>query len=282
MQDPVTLETSSADRAVVVKIGGAALEESSIRRTIAQRLARLHRAGERVVVVHGGGGEVDRLVKRLGMTTDRRDGIRITPPEQMEIVAGVLAGRVNTDLVASLAAEGVPAMGLTLCDGGLARCRVATGLDFDPGRVGEVVDGDPRAIEALGDAGFLPVVASIGCDEQGELLNVNADAAAAGLANIVEARELLLLTDVPGVRGPDGEIAVELDRVVVETGIAEGWIDGGMIPKVRGALAAADSIGISVRIAGWGSDEAGTRIVPSSTAATHRHRSPAPAGSPGR
>lgn len=282
MHDPMTVASPAPRRPVVVKIGGAALEDPATRGVVVGRLADLHRRGERLVVVHGGGGEVDRLVTRLGMTTDRRDGIRITPPDQMEIVAGVLAGRVNTDLVAGLVAEGVPAMGLTLCDGGLARCRVATGLGFDPGRVGEIVDGDPRAIEALGDAGFLPVVASIGCDEQGELLNVNADAAAAGLANIVEARELLLLTDVPGVRGPDGEIAIELDRVVIEMGIAEGWIHGGMVPKVRGGLAVADSIGIPVRIAGWGSDETGTRIVPSTTDAAAPIPSSAPARSAGR
>ena len=281
MHDPMTVASPAPRRPVVVKIGGAALEDPATRGVVVGRLADLHRRGERLVVVHGGGGEVDRLVTRLGMTTDRRDGIRITPPDQMEIVAGVLAGRVNTDLVAGLVAEGVPAMGLTLCDGGLARCRVATGLGFDPGRVGEIVDGDPRAIETLGDAGFLPVVASIGCDERGELLNVNADIAAAGIAAIVHARELMLLTDVPGVQGADGSIRADLDRVVIEAGIAEGWIHGGMVPKVRGGLAVADSIGIPVRIAGWGSDETGTRIVPSTTDAAAPTPSSAPARSAG-
>jgi len=260
MHDPVTIETKAGSRPTVVKIGGAALEAAESRVAIAARLADLDRSGDRLVVVHGGGGEVDRLVASLGMETIRRDGIRITPPEQMGLVASVLAGRVNTELVASLAALSVRAVGLTLCDGGLAVCRVARGLDFDPGRVGEISDGDPHLLEILWDAGFVPVVASIGCDEQGELLNVNADAAAAGIARIANARELLLLTDVPGVRGPDGATRSELDRHEIESGIAAGWIAGGMIPKVHGALAAAEASGVAVRIAGWSGEDPGTRI----------------------
>lgn len=274
MRHPVTVEASPSNRPTVVKIGGAALEDPADRTAIAARLAQLHRGGARLVVVHGGGGEVDRLAAALGMETVRREGIRITPPAQMALVAAVLAGRVNTELVAAIAAARVPAIGLTLCDGGLARCRVATGFAFDPGRVGEVADGDTHLLETLGDAGFLPVIASIGCDERGDLLNVNADTAAASLARIADARELLLLTDVPGVRGPDGVTCPELDRPAIEAGIAAGWIQGGMIPKVRGALAAAESSGVGVRIAGWSGDDSGTRILPGTALESLGHGEP--------
>lgn len=276
MREPVTIDAAAHRPPTIVKIGGAAIESPDLRRRIARRIADLHHGGGRLVLVHGGGGEVDRLVAALGMKTERRSGIRVTPPEQMAVVAGVLAGRVNTELVASLVAAGVPAVGLTLCDSGLAGCRRISGLAFDPGRVGEVLDGDPRLLEALLDAGHLPVIASIGADEHGELLNVNADVAAAGVARIAGAAELLILTDVPGVRGPRGEVEDALDASAIDAGIERGWIEGGMIPKVRGALAAAESSGIAARIAGWDGDHPGTRILSRTVASSADDREPTP------
>jgi acetylglutamate kinase len=251
---------------LVVKVGGGLLEGDGPE-AIAGLAPPLRRGGG-VVLVHGGGTAVDRQLAALGFDTVRREGIRITPPEQMDAIAGVLAGSVNKRLVAALLAAGVPAAGVCLGDGGLAACRRRRG-GFDAGCVGEVAGGEGGLLRVLLAAGYLPVVSSIGIGEDGELLNLNADDAAAGLARILDARELLLLTDTAGVRGRDGGTLRQLDREAIDRGIAEGWIEGGMVAKVRSALHAAETAGIPVRIASWrdpqslcGEAAGGTRILP--------------------
>lgn len=236
----------------VVKLGGALLDRPEAAGAFFSALARLHRERrEGVVVVHGGGAAVDRHLSALGFETERREGIRITPPEQIEAIAGVLAGSMNKRLVGILRALGLPAVGLCLGEAGVAECRPSTAFPFDPGRVGEICGGRPRLVEVLLAEGFLPVLSSIGIDEHGGLLNVNADDAAAGLARLLRARELVLLTDVAGVLGPDGTLRPRLDAREIARGIEEGWIAGGMIAKVRGALAAAEAARVPVRIASW-------------------------------
>ena len=236
----------------VVKLGGALLDRPESAGAFFAALARLHRERrEGVVVVHGGGAAVDRQLAALGFETERREGIRITPPEQIEAIAGVLAGSMNKRLVGLLRALGLPAVGLCLGEAGVVECRKTTAFPFGPGRVGEICGGRPRLLEVLLAEGFLPVLSSIGIDEEGGLLNVNADDAAAGLARVLAARELVLLTDVPGVLGPDGSLLPRLDASEIARGIEEGWIAGGMIAKVRGALAAAEAARVPVRIASW-------------------------------
>lgn len=283
MPDLLTTEPASP---IVVKVGGALLDDPARERPLFDALARLHRdrAGG-VVLVHGGGVAVDRLLAALGHETVRREGIRLTPPSQMDPIAGVLAGSVNKRLVGHLLAMGLPAVGLCLGDGGLAECAVTDAFDFDPGRVGMVKGGRGRLLEVLLREGFLPCVSSIGIDPKGDLLNVNADDAAAGLARILRARELVLLTDVAGVRGADGAILASIDEPTASRGIEAGWISGGMIAKVRGALAAARVAGVPVRIASWsdaapllalaagGAAMGGTRV-------TIRATSPATAATP--
>jgi acetylglutamate kinase len=256
----------------VIKLGGRALEAPEISAPLVLALAERQR--ERPggsVIVHGGGSSVDRLLRGLGHSIERREGIRITPPEQIDLVAGVLAGTVNKRLVAALCAAGAPAVGLCLGDGGIAACVPLRGVGFDPGAVGEVEGGDPRLLRALLDDEFLPVLSSIGFDAAGGLLNLNADTAAAGLAALLGADELLLLSDVPGVLGPDETLCERLDRDEIERGIAEGWIGGGMIAKVRSALSAAEGAGVPVRIGACGDlaliagASGGTRIEPTSS-----------------
>lgn len=269
---------------VVIKIGGALLDDAAAAHSMLDVIieasrARHGAAGPGVVIVHGGGKAVDRQLDRLGMVTERREGIRITPPAQMDQIAGVLAGVINTSLVGWFTARGVPAVGLGLTDGLCCRVDVAADYAFDPGRVGEVVGGDGRLLTHLIDGGFLPVMSSIGLDHEGGLLNVNADDAAVAVARIVGATTLLLLTDVPGVRGPDGAIVESIDRKQAERWIESGTISGGMIVKVRGALDAAEHAGAAVGrvlIASWNEPaalravlegrHAGTRVVGASTA----------------
>ncbi|MBL9148083.1 MAG: acetylglutamate kinase [Phycisphaerae bacterium] len=239
---------------LVVKVGGALLDDPDANRPVVDALADLASdAAGGLVLVHGGGVLVDRHLARLGVTTERIEGIRVTPPDVVEEIVGVLAGRVNARLVGMLQAadRGVRCVGLSLTDGGLCACRKATTYTFDPGAVGEVHGGDPRLVTTLLAAGFTPVISSIGHDERGGFLNINADDAAAAIAGIVHARELVLLTDVPGVLDQSGAVIPSLGRADIERLIADGTIKGGMIAKVRGALAAAVTAGVPVTIASW-------------------------------
>ncbi len=250
---------------IVVKVGGAMLDQPDGADALISALGE--RRGDDAagaIIVHGGGKAVDRQLARLGLPTERREGIRITPPEQMEQIAGVLAGSMNTALVGRLLARGLRPVGLTLSDGGVCRVQRATRYPFDAGRVGEVVGGDPALLRHLVDGGFLPVMSSIGIDAAGESLNVNADDAAAAVARLVGASALLLLTDVPGVLGPDGRVVESLDAAQADAWIADGTISGGMIVKVRGALVAAEGAGGSVGavvVASWNDRVAIRRIL---------------------
>lgn len=237
---------------VVVKLGGAAMDESADSDALWSALADLH-ANEPggVVLVHGGGVEIDRKLARLGFTTERREGIRITPPEQMDEIVGVLAGSMNKLATGKLMRLGVPAVGLCLSDGQTAHCRKTTKYSFDAGRVGQIVGGDPSLITSLLKTGFMPVLCSIGLDESGEALNINADEAAGAIAAVLGARELILLTDVDGVLDEHGVPMKRLAAEQIPAMIASGAIHDGMIPKVRGALEAAGAAGSPAVIASW-------------------------------
>lgn len=237
---------------VVVKLGGAAMEPSPASDALWAALADLHASEPGgVVLVHGGGVEIDRKLAQLGMTSQRREGIRITPPEQMDEIVGVLAGSMNKLAMGRLMRRGVPAVGLCLSDGQSALCRKTTKYGFDAGRVGQITGGDPSLIASLLRAGFMPVLCSIGLDEHGEPLNINADEAAGALAAILGARELILLTDVDGVLDEQGNALSRLTSAQIEEMIASGAITNGMIPKVRGALEAAAAAGAPAVIASW-------------------------------
>jgi len=224
------------------------------------------------VLIHGGGKAVDRRLDRLGLVSERRDGIRITPPEHIDEVVAGLAGSVNKQVVGHIQRHGVPAVGLCLGDGFIAHSFKATGYKFDPGRVGESRGGNPELIHLLLGNGFMPVLCSIGLDEQGLPLNINADDAAAGLACLLECRGLVLLTDVNGVLDAHGTLIDELSPEQVEQNIAGGAITGGMIPKVRGAMQAAQASRAPVTIASWNDPQGlmglvhgqsvGTRVLP--------------------
>ena len=242
----------SATRPFVVKLGGALLDDGEAFCAISNALAAMHQARPgSVVVVHGGGSAVDRHLARLGFETRKRAGIRITPPDQMTAIASVLGGTVNQQIVGALLGRGIDAVGLDLGDGHTTVAEGLTGLDFDPGCVGAIARGTPRLLETLLGGGFLPVLSSVGFDAEGGLLNVNADDAAAGIAKMLGAAALVYLTDVPGVLGADGSVCQELDAAAIDSLIAAGTITGGMIPKVRGALATAQTVGTPVIIASW-------------------------------
>src|SRR5690606_32295514 len=177
--------------------------------------------------------------------------IRITPPELVAEIAAVLAGRVNKLLVGAIQTAGIPAVGLCLGDGDALHTAKAQSLGFDAGRVGEVTGGEARLLRILLAEGFLPVLCSIGLDADGRLLNINADDAAAGVARVLNARALVLLTDVPGILDEDGVRIEHTSAAEIEGLIARGTIHGGMIPKVRAATSAAAAAQAPAIIASW-------------------------------
>jgi acetylglutamate kinase len=255
---------------VVIKIGGRALEEQIHQDELWKVILLLH-ARDGVVLMHGGGAAVDAQLGRLGITSEKRDGIRITPREHLDQIVGVLAGVTNKMLVGAINRCGGRAVGLCLGDGRMATTNKSTRFSFDAGRVGEVSNTDPALLATLLREKFLPVVCSIGIDDKGEFLNINADDAATGLAQRIGASNLVLLTDVAGIKGPQG-IEPELDRARIEEMIAQGSISGGMVVKARSAAATATQMGIPVVIISGESaaplkalvagEKVGTRILP--------------------
>jgi acetylglutamate kinase len=225
---------------IVAKVGGTTLEDASSSPALWRALIDLHRthAGG-VIILHGGGKAVDRQMDRLGFTTERREGIRITPDDQVEEIAGVLAGRINKALVGTLNAMGAKGVGLCLGDGGAIATAKTTKYAFDPGRVGEVTGGDGELLRVLLATKYLPVVSSIGLDADGKFLNVNGDDAAAGIAGVMGAAALILFTDVPGILDGQKKLVREITPAGIERMVASGEISGGMIVKARSASAVA-------------------------------------------
>ncbi len=236
---------------LVMKLGGALLDDPSANASFFVVLAQFIQHNQNVVLVHGGGKSVDRHLELLGFKSEKRDGIRISPAEHMQEIASVLAGQLNARLVGLLQSRGVNAVGLTLADGATTTARKTQKFAFDTGRVGEITGGDPSLIQTLLRNGCTPIFSSIGMDSAGELLNINADEAAAAIARLVSARQLVLLTDVAGVKDNDGNIISSLDRAGVERLTQNGVITGGMIAKVRGALEASEQAGVATLVAGW-------------------------------
>lgn len=254
---------ASEPEVVVVKLGGETLADhfDTLRgvATIAPRY--------RAVMVHGGGKRLSAWLDRLGIESRWEAGRRITDDAALEVAVGVLGGLVNTEIVAALVRMGVPAVGLSGADTGLLTTERISQL----GRVARVTGARPEVLQPLLAAGFVPVVAPLALDEAGAICNVNADEIAAGLAAALHAR-LVLLSDTDGVLDVTGRTIGRLDRSRAEAMIADGTISGGMIPKVRGALAVLEAGGREVVIADGRSPEAvsraledqafGTRLVP--------------------
>ncbi len=286
---------------LIIKIGGAGVDDpfGPTSTPLWAALKEAHRIlSGQLILIHGGGRAVDQHLDKLNIKTDRKEGIRITPPEIMPEITAVLAGRVNKALVGAIQCTGLPAVGLSLGDGlGSITSIKSTDYPFDPGAVGKVTGGDGRLLDTLLDAGFLPVLSTIGLDAKGQQLNINADDAAAGVAKIMHARGLVLLTDVPGVLDANKQLIPQLDAATIHRLIETKVISGGMIPKVKAALAAAELSGAPTTIASWNNpqdlirlakgESIGTKVVPvplvsgrSESPVTPRNPSPLASGPP--
>ncbi|MCX7026126.1 MAG: acetylglutamate kinase [Spirochaetes bacterium] len=233
-------------KVIVVKYGGAAMINEGVRSAVLQDLILMRQVGILPVMVHGGGPEIDRMLKKLGK--EERvfvDGLRYTDDETMEIVQMVLSGKVNKDLVAHIARQGGDALGICGGDGGLFKAEKLQKNGKDLGMVGEISSVDPKVVLMALDAGFIPVVSTIALrqDDQRGYYNINADTASAELAGALGAEKLILLTDVPGILKDMADMATLISLVKKEDVpalVTQGIVSGGMIPKVECCVKALD------------------------------------------
>lgn len=250
------------DGVTLLKVGGAELEEGPVLDDLVDALTSLARSGP-LVIIHGGGSEIARLQKRLGLTPQFVEGLRVTDEDSLQVAEMVLSGLVNKRLTARLVVQGVRAIGLSGVDGGLLRAEKLGHPAGDLGRVGHIVNVDTDCLAALLQLGFTPVISPISLGEDGRPYNVNADHAALAIARAAQVNEMVFLTDVPGVL-QDGHVLAELPAPRARALIAEGVIIGGMIPKVNSALEAVSQGVEAVRItnlAGLAANT-GTRVLP--------------------
>jgi acetylglutamate kinase len=262
----------------VLKLGGELLEDAAATRAAADAIVRLASAGP-LVVVHGGGRAIDAELRARGQSPRFVDGLRVTDDAALETVVSVLAGRTNTALVAAIGAAGGRAVGLTGADGRIALSRraplfesVSDGL-VDLGLVGEPVGTDASLLVQLVEAGCIPVVASIGVDRDGVLLNVNADVLAAHLAAILPARRLIIAGGTAGVLDSEGRTVIELPVEAIDAMTSAGVAHSGMIAKLQACRRAFASGVTDVSIvAGRGAADygsaVGTRLVASRVSAS--------------
>jgi acetylglutamate kinase len=222
---------------LVIKLGGSTLDNQ---RDALEDIVRLRGLGAQPVLVHGGGAEINEWLDRLGLPRRFNRGLRVTDAATLDVVRMVLAGKVNGELVRLVGEVGGRAVGLTGLDGLLLRARR---LAADLGYVGGITRVDPGPIEALSGAGYIPVIAPLALGEDGEVLNINADDAAADLALGLRAAKLLYLSDVPGILDARGTLLSTLTDARVRELIVEGVIRGGMIPKAEAALRALGAVG---------------------------------------
>ncbi|NEQ99193.1 MAG: acetylglutamate kinase [Cyanothece sp. SIO2G6] len=222
-----------AGRTVVIKYGGAAMKDSSLKATVMRDIVFLASIGLRPVVVHGGGPEINTWLNKLGIEAQFKNGLRVTDAPTMDVVEMVLVGRVNKEIVALINTIGGSAVGICGKDGGLIRARPSDqeGIGF----VGEVSQLNPQLVDSLVDSGYIPVISSVAADETGQPYNINADTVAGELAAALGAEKLILLTDIPGILRDKDDVSTlipKLDIQVARTLIDEGVVVGGMIPKV--------------------------------------------------
>lgn len=230
------------DKIFVLKYGGHAFDNETLRAHFARDVLVLRHVGIRPVIVHGGGPQIARILKQMGIESRFVQGLRITDDQTMEVVEMVLGGLINKEIVRLILQGGGRAVGLSGKDGHLVHAQRMPPLRIkhngreevvDLGRVGEVASINPEVVLRLLDADFIPIIAPVGVDEDHATLNINGDTLAGKLAAALQAEKLVLMTDVQGVRGTEGEFLSTLDADTAERLIDRGVIEGGMVPKVR-------------------------------------------------
>lgn len=235
-----------AGATIVVKYGGHAMGEEHLASSFGSDIALLKQVGVNPVVVHGGGPQINAMLKRLDVQSSFIDGLRVTDQAAVDVVEMVLAGTVNKHVAGLINRAGALAVGISGKDGGLIRAEKIrrsrknpdTGAmeEVDLGFVGEPAHVDVRVIHALTGAGLIPVIAPVGADASGQTYNINADTVAGAVAGALGAQRLLMLTDVPGVLDKGKNLIPEMTLADVQARLADGTITGGMIPKVENCV----------------------------------------------
>lgn len=233
---------------IVVKIGGAALENPDVLASLAQDLAVLRSAGKKIVLVHGGGPSINRALTARGISWNFIDGQRVTTPEMMDVIEHVLAREVNSSIVGSLSEAGAPVTGVLSAENGILQCVPS---DERLGQVGKIVAVQTQPIHAiLSEANApIPVVTPIGLGADGKRFNINADWAACRIAEALRADQLIFLTDQPGILDKAGQLIPAIDSAGLEGLISDGTVQGGMLAKTRTILYALGAGISSVRVA---------------------------------
>ena len=222
------------NKIVVIKYGGNAMKNEALQQAVMNDIVLLNTVGVKVVLVHGGGPEINRMLERLGMESKFVGGLRYTDAATAEVVQMVLSGKVNKNLVNKIERSGGKALGLCGMDGSMIRAQKLQG-EVDLGFVGEIVSIDTAPIHDALRGGYIPVVATVGCDENGQVYNINADTAAARIASELGAHNVILMTDIRGLlRDKDDESTLIPHVNVSEVPYlkTQGIISGGMIPKI--------------------------------------------------
>lgn len=214
------------DKIIVVKYGGNAMINEELKKSVMADILLLNRLGVKVVLVHGGGPEISQGVKSLGKEPQFINGLRVTDSDTINVVLQMLAGKVNKSLVALLKAKGI--------DGAMLQCKKLED-EVDYGFVGDIVKVNPQVIEIALNAGFIPVLSTVGVDENGQAYNINADTAASEIAIALKAAKLVSMTDITGLlrdRFDENTLIPEVEVSEVQGLIEQGIIEGGMIPKI--------------------------------------------------
>lgn len=238
-------------KTIVVKFGGNAMVDPQLHESFARDVVLMKLVGMNPVVVHGGGPQIGKLLEKLNIQTEFVNGMRVTDSETMDVVEMVLGGSVNKEIVSSINRNGGKAIGVTGKDGHLIRARKLEVSRYSPeldapeivdiGHVGEVDQIDTEVLNVILNSHFIPVIAPIGADVNGNTYNINADLVAGKIAQVMNAEKLMLLTNVAGLLDKEGEILTGLSTGQVDELIADGTISGGMLPKIGCALDAVKS-----------------------------------------
>ncbi len=243
------------DKTIVIKYGGNAMTDPKLQDGFARDVVLLKLVGMNPVVVHGGGPQIEDLLKRVGKQGTFIQGMRVTDEETMDIVEMVLGGQVNKEIVNLINQHGGKAVGLTGQDGNFIRAKklLLQNKDkpdemIDIGSVGEITSIDPTLIAFLDTGDFIPVIAPIGVGPKGETYNINADVVAGKIAEVLNAEKLVLLTNTPGVLNQAGELLTGITPKEIDAMVEDGTLSGGMLPKIGSALDAARSGVKSVHI----------------------------------
>ena len=231
-------------KVLVVKYGGNAMVNQTLKEQVMEDIVLLHLIGVKVVLVHGGGPEISEMMAKLGKEPEFVDGLRVTDKETVDIVQMVLAGKINKSLVNYLEMKGGKAMGVSGMDGKLIEAKMK---DERLGYVGEITNINIGCVEDLLNNGYIPVISTVGCDDEGNVYNINGDTAAARIAGALNAERLIMMTDIAGILKDKDDPSTLIPEITIEEAkklFDEGVIQGGMIPKVNCCI---DAIGHGVK-----------------------------------